>query len=44
MPPCPCCGDEYDEFVWKVSAVDGEYEGEPPDTDCETGLGWYVHE
>lgn len=41
-PACPCCGEPYDEFVWK----EGEWADGPerePDSECESALGWWVH-
>lgn len=38
QPPCPVCGNEYDEFVYEADS-----EGEPDGRTCAAGLGWYVH-
>lgn len=41
-PPCPCCGEEYDRFVWKSDVEAGN--AIEPSSECETGLGWYLHD
>lgn len=40
-PACPDCGQRYTDFVWKSDLDDDE---EPPETDCEKGIGYYIHE
>lgn len=41
QPPCPCCGEPYDDFVYRSDLEAGD---EPPETNCETGLGFYEHD